>query len=143
MIGGGSNVMPQSSNLKCVPIVGEASCGLPILNSYQDDEVVYISENDYKKGLYAVIASGDSMTPEINDSDRVVCDPTAEIISGDLVHYKFYNDSAIKVYFRDEIKGITQFIPYNNTADFKTVTILDDDKEMIENITMAKVCSYC
>lgn len=123
-----------------IPVVGEASCGVPTINCYQDDEVIYINESEFKKELYAVIASGDSMTPKIDDGDRVVCDPTAEIINGDLVHYTLYDsDSAIKVYVRDDERGFMQFKPINSTADFKTITVLLDDKEMMDNLKMAKV----
>jgi SOS-response transcriptional repressor LexA len=78
------------------------------------------------------------MSPEIEDGDQVICDPTAEILNGDIVHYRIGGESAIKVYVKDEEAFIVQFIPYNTTDNFKTKTIrLDDD--LVEQLYIAKV----
>jgi len=78
------------------------------------------------------------MAPEIEDGDKVVCDPHAQVQTGDIVHYQVGNESAIKVYVRDEDAYIVQFIPYNTSENFKTTTIrLDDD--LAQELKVAKV----
>ena len=68
------------------------------------------------------------MAPEIEDGDEIICNPDIEPKNGDMVHYKLFGESAIKVYFFDEEVNIVQFIPYNPSENFKTKTIrLDDD----------------
>ncbi|NLY03898.1 MAG: helix-turn-helix domain-containing protein [Campylobacter sp.] len=134
------NVFETIDNIKGVPIIGEASCGLPISSSYQDNEFTYMPEGEYKKELYAVRASGDSMSPLIDDGDIVICDPTIELQNGDLVYYTLYQtDIAIKVFVENKERELIQFKPVNSTADFKTVTILLDDADMINNLKITKV----
>lgn len=129
------------SNVKSVKIIGEASCGLPISNEYQDkNSEIYISENFYKPELYAVRATGDSMMPEVNDGDILICDPTENFINGDLVHYILFSDSAIKIFLKDKSNNI-QFKPLNLTKNFITITIMANDTDMLENLTISKVVS--
>ncbi len=124
-----------------IPIVGEASCGLPISNNHQgDNQFCNYSGEHYNHNLYCVIASGDSMSPEIEDGDEIICDPTVKPIHGDLVHYVINNESAIKLYVVDEEANIVQFVPYNPDNNFKTKTIRLDDDEA-KNLSIAKVVS--
>lgn len=127
-----------SSNIKLVPIVGSASCGIPLPNSYQDIEnKAFCKSEIWHSDLYAIIANDDSMTPEIDDGDEVICDPKADILSGDIVHYQINDESAIKVYFKDENIGVIEFVPFNQNGDFKTLKFrLDDDSVYIK---MSKV----
>jgi SOS-response transcriptional repressor LexA len=122
-----------------IPVVGTASCGLPevsILDS--DDEYCYYSGEDYNQDMYALIACGDSMAPEVENGDKVVCDPHAQVQTGDIVHYQVGNENAIKIYVRDEDAYIVQFIPYNTSEEFKTTTIrLDDD--LAQELKVSKV----
>lgn len=83
--------------------------------------------------LYAVIANGDSMIPKIDDGDEVICDPKADILSGDIVHYQINDESAIKVFFKDENIGVIEFVPFNQNGDFKTLKFrIDDDSAYIK-----------
>lgn len=133
-----SNTKNIYQNIKLVPIVGSASCGIPLPNSYQDIEnKAFCKSEIWHSDLYAIIASGDSMTPEIDDGDEVICDPKADILSGDIVHYQINDESAIKVYFKDENIGVIEFVPFNQNGDFKTLKFrLDDDSVYIK---MSKV----
>ena len=119
------------SNLqvKKIPIIGTASCGKVNNNHLQESTgFAYYNGDYYKPSLYCIIANGDSMAPEIEDGDEVICDPDADVQNGDIVHYKIGAESAIKVYVKDEDAYMVQFIPYNSSEDFKTKTIrLDDD----------------
>lgn len=116
--------------VKTIPVVGTTSCGSVDINHYQDsDRVCYYNGEHYKKSLYCVIANGESMSPEIEDGDEIICDPDAKPQNGDMVHYTIGNESAVKVYVKDEDAYIVQFIPYNSNENFKTKTIrLDDDE---------------
>ena len=133
-----SNTKNIYQNIKLVPIVGSASCGIPLPNSYQDIEnKAFCNSEIWHSDLYAIIASGDSMIPEIDDGDEVICDPKADILSGDIVHYQINDESAIKVYFKDENIGVIEFVPFNQNGDFKTLKFrLDDDSVYIK---MSKV----
>jgi len=51
-----------------IKVVGTASCGAPDGNHFFDD------------------GNGDSMSPEIEDGDEIVCDPDVEPQNGDIVH---------------------------------------------------------
>lgn len=115
--------------VKKVPIKGTASCGAVDGNHLQDTgEYSYYNGDFYKPTLYCVIANGDSMAPEIEDGDEIICDPDVEPQNGDIVHYTLRAESAIKVYFKDDEAYMVQFIPYNTSESFKTKTIrLDDD----------------
>jgi len=115
--------------VKKIPIKGTASCGIVDGNHLQDTgEYSYYNGDFYTPALYCIIANGDSMAPEIEDGDEVICDPDVEVQNGDIVHYRIGNESALKVYYKDEDAYIIQFIPYNPTEEFKTKTIrLDDD----------------
>ena len=127
--------------VKKIPIIGTASCGKTNNNHLQDStSFAYYNGDYYKPSLYCVIANGDSMAPEIEDGDEVICDPDADVQNGDIVHYKIGAESAIKVYVKDEDAYMVQFIPYNSSEDFKTKTIrLDDDiaKELEINKVVA------
>lgn len=133
-------ILGEYSQVRFVPIVGEASCGLPITNQCQEyNKNTYISSNYWHKKLYAVRACGDSMAPEIQNGDEVICDPDEIIISGDIVHYKINGEDAIKVFFDNKELGALEFIPFNPNDVFKTKVIRKDNEDEINNLTMAKV----
>lgn len=122
-----------------VPVVGTASCGGPDVNHLQDDgRVAYYRGDFYHKDLYCVIACGDSMAPEIESGDEVICDPRVPVQHGDMVHYQMLGESAIKVLVEDKEAHIIQLVPYNQTPTFKTRTIRLDDDEAAD-LKMAKV----
>lgn len=120
----------EKKPVRTIPVVGTTSCGSVDINHYQDDNrVCYYNGEHYKKSLYCVIANGESMSPEIEDGDEIICDPDAKPQNGDMVHYTIGNESAVKVYVKDEDAYIVQFIPYSSNENFKTKTIrLDDDE---------------
>lgn len=113
-----------------VPIIGETSCGSAITSSFQDSgRTCYYRGDFFSPDLYCVIASGDSMAPEIEDGDEIVCDPRVNPSHGDLVHYTIHGESAVKVYVVDTDANLAQFVPYNPSDTFKTRTIRLDDEE--------------
>lgn len=133
-----SNTKNIYQNIKFVPIVGSASCGIPLPNSYQDIEnKAFCKSEIWHSDLYAIIANGDSMIPEIDDGDEVICDPKADILSGDIVHYQINDESAIKVFFKDDAIGVIEFVPFNQNGDFKTLKFRIDDDSVY--IRMCKV----
>lgn len=125
-----------------VPISGTASCGACDINSLQDfSKKAYYNGEFFKESLYCVIANGDSMAPEIDDGDEVIIDPDVKPVTGDMVHYKIDDESAIKVLVIDEDAHILQFIPYNPNDCFKTRTIRLDDEDTMDRLSMYKVVS--
>ena len=128
--------------VKLVPIIGTASCGGSEIDYLQDEnKKAFYNGEFWKKSLYCVIANGDSMSPEIDDGDEVIIDPDVKCVTGDMVHYKIDNESAIKVLVVDEDAYIIQFIPYNSNDTFKTRTIRMDDEESMAKLTYHKVVS--
>ncbi|PTB83591.1 hypothetical protein C9926_02115 [Sulfurovum lithotrophicum] len=129
----------KTSAVSKIPIIGIASCGGVNLNHLQGMGKTALYNGDfYTPELYCVIASGDSMASEIEDGDEIICDPNIMPKSGDMVHYKIRNDSAIKILWEDEDANIVQFIPYNTSDTFKTITIRKDD-EIYNNLILSKV----
>lgn len=125
--------------VKNIPIIGTASCGATDINYLQEEGKTALYRGDmWHKELYCVIACGDSMSPEIEDGDEVICDPRATVQHGDIVHYRILGESAIKVLVEDKEAHIIQLVPYNQTDTFKTRTIRLDDDELLE-LKMSKV----
>jgi len=122
----------ETKPVSLIPVVGSTSCGSPDLNHLQDGRTCYYNGDSYKDSLYCVIANGDSMAPDIEDGDEIICDPDVDVINGDMVHYQINGESAVKVYVKDEDAYIIQFVPYNNTETFKTKTVRLDDDEFQE-----------
>ena len=135
----GINLGSNFETVRTIRVIGTASCGGSDINHLQDNRVAYYNGNSYKPSLYCVIANGDSMSPEIEDGDEIICDGDInnKPIHGDIVHYRIGSESAIKVYTEDREANIIQLVPYNISDDFKVKTIrLDDD---IEDILFSKV----
>jgi len=130
----------EAHSVKKVPVRGTASCGSPDTNHAQDGlRPVYYHGRSWHKDLYAVVASGDSMAPDIEDGDEVICDPNIEPQNGDMVHYTIHDESAIKIFVKDDEAHILQFVPYNQTEKFKTRSLRLDDEESMAYLTIAKV----
>lgn len=126
--------------IKQVPITGSASCGALNQSVYEDsNRFANFNGDHWKESLYCVIAAGDSMSPEIDNGDEVIIDPTIKAISGDLVLYKIGDEIAIKLLYEDKEAYILQFIPYNQSEDFKTRTFRLDDEEVMSELLIHKV----
>jgi SOS-response transcriptional repressor LexA len=125
--------------VKKIPIIGTASCGQPDIDDRQDtsDYAAYSGEYWTSK-LYCIIACGDSMSPEIEDGDEVICDPEVQIQNGDMVHYTIGSESAIKIYYKNEEAFLIQFIPYNQSETFKEKIVRLDTDE-IDELKISKV----
>lgn len=138
----GVDLSSEEKIVNFVPIIGTASCGNCDINfSQEHHKKAYYNGDSWKKSLYCVIANGDSMSPEIDDGDEVIIDPEIKCQTGDIVHYKIDEESAIKVLVIDEEAHIIQFVPYNSSDCFKTRTIRLDDTLTIERTTYYKVVS--
>ncbi|MDX4061698.1 S24 family peptidase [Aliarcobacter skirrowii] len=128
------------AKVKAIPIISTASCGSVELNCLQDEKMqTFISENEWNKDLYAVVACGDSMATEIYDGDIAIIDPFAKVQNGDMVYYKIDDESAIKVFFEDDDNYLINFIPFNTNENFKIKTIRKDDKETNDKLVYHKV----
>ncbi|MDR2341551.1 MAG: S24 family peptidase [Campylobacteraceae bacterium] len=113
--------------------MGSSSCGESISSAHQAiGDYVYYNGDFYTPKLYCVIACGDSMSPDIEDGDEVICDPERKPQHGDIVDYKIYNEKAIKIFVEDTDANIIQLIPYNQNPEFKIRTI---DLTMMRQMT--------
>ncbi len=136
----GVNLANQETNVKAIPIISTASCGSVELNCLQDEKMqTFISENEWNKDLYAVVACGDSMATEIYDGDIAIIDPFAKVQNGDMVYYRIDEESAIKVFFEDDDNYLINFIPFNTNENFKIRTIRKDDKDTNDRLIYHKV----
>jgi SOS-response transcriptional repressor LexA len=120
----------KTTMVRKIPIIGASSCGDPISDDYHGNEFAYYNGEFWTQKLYCVIACGDSMSPDIEDGDEVICDPERKPQHGDIVEYKIRNERAIKIYVEDVDANIIQLIPYNQSAEFKIRTIRLDDEEV-------------
>ncbi len=110
-----------------IPIIGKASCGVPIeYHYYEYDEKLPVTADLYKEGRYAVIAEGDSMLPKIKDGDIVICDPEIYPENGNIVHYTLNGESGIKKLVRDEIGNAVMLMPLND--NYSPIPIKKEDE---------------
>ncbi|MDR2080310.1 MAG: hypothetical protein LBP54_00275 [Campylobacteraceae bacterium] len=121
---------------KKVPIITFVNCGGGLCDEKIGGFAPYKGNGKTEK-LYCLIAKGSNMSPEIEDGDEIICDLTAKIENGDLVHYKIDGENAVKIYVKDDDADILQLVPYIQSKDFKTKTIRLDGGGL--NFTCAKV----
>lgn len=130
-----SGVEIAEKPVKTIPVVGITSCGNAIEDCFQEKgRSCYYNGEFWTPKLYAIVACGESMSPEIDDGDEIICDPDAKIESGDIVHYRLHNETAVKVYNYDKDNHIIELIPYNPNPDFKTKVIRLESDEADEII---------
>ena len=77
-----------------LPIIGEASCGVPTHQFFEDVEMYPVSEDMYRNSRYIVRAVGDSMLPKIKNGDLVLCDKEAQIDNNSIIHYTINNEES-------------------------------------------------
>ena len=120
-----------------IPLVGEASCGVPI--EYYSDSLEYIDipATIYNKTMYAVTAQGDSMNPKISNGDIVICDLDASVETGNIVHYSINGESGIKKIKMNNATGTLTLQPLNPSYDM--IMYADDEIEKIKIARCIKV----
>jgi len=120
--------------IKTIPLIGLASCGIPQEYDLNGYEQIPVSEELYHEGMYAVRAEGNSMSPKINDNALVYCRADEHIDNGHIVHYSINGESGIKKYKMNDKGNIISLIPLN--TDFDVITIHADDEVILK---MARV----
>ena len=126
-------------SVKKIPIIGTSSCGSAELNFLQTEEdYCMFSSQLWHDKLFCVIANGDSMAPEIENGDHVICDPTILPRHGELAYYSVHGESAIKVFVENKDAGIVMLKPINANEHFKT-TIFRIDDDQFHEVKFAKV----
>jgi SOS-response transcriptional repressor LexA len=93
-----------------------------------DESTQYVTiKDDAGEGTFCLIVTDDSMAPEINQGDRLVCDPSAEVKPGAYVVAKLTSDVAVTVRryrlkgYDDNSEPIVDLVPTN--PDYPTRTI--------------------
>ncbi|MDR1006941.1 MAG: hypothetical protein LBL65_00040 [Campylobacteraceae bacterium] len=122
--------------IKKIPIIATVNCGGGLGGEKIGGFAPYKGGGKIEK-LYCLVAKGDNMSPEIENQDEIICERDAKIKVGDIVHYTLDDESAVKIYIKDEDADIVQFVPYIQSGDFKTKTIRLDDKNI--KLTIVKV----
>ena len=96
------------------------------------------SADKWHEKLFCVVANGDSMAPEIENGDQVICNPLLMPRHGDLTYYSVNGESAIKVFVENKDAGIVMLKPVNANEHFKT-TVFRIDDDMFGDVKFAKV----
>ena len=128
----------EHTSFVTIPVVGVASCGVP--NGSYDDAIDFIkvpSVLSKGAGLYAVVADGDSMLPDIKSGDLVVCAKDMEINHGDFVHYSINGESGIKKCGTNQNECL--LIPTNSEYD---VIKVNEGDELTVTRVMQVIKSY-
>ena len=129
----------SKTKVKKIPIIGTSSCGSAEQNFLQiEDSYCIFSADKWHEKLFCVIANGDSMAPEIENGDQVICDPLVMPRHGDLAYYSVNGESAIKVFVENRDAGIVMLKPVNANEHFKT-TVFRVDDDMFSDVKFAKV----
>lgn len=133
----------HSSNKSAVElrILGKINCGIIPKDEVLNPSYIYIAHNEYKPSLKAVIASGNQMSPIIDDGDIIVYDEDkkSKITHGDIVIYKIYEEQACKVLIEMNDINILEFKPIETNENFKSTALRADDKYIMERLEMYKV----
>jgi repressor LexA len=109
---------------RLVPVIGSASCGVPD-GSIDDISDMHLIPNQlFTQTAYIVVADGDSMTPEIDSGDLLICD-YKDIAEGDRIHYyiESTNESGVKRYGK---AGEHIMLSADNTA-YKPIILNKED----------------
>jgi len=129
----------MKSNVKKIPIIGTSSCGSSESNLLQvEDSYCIFSAEKWNDKLFCVVADGDSMAPEIENGDHVICDPSILPKHGELTYYTVNGESAIKVFVENKEAGIVMLKPINANKHFKT-TVFRIDEDIFDDVKFAKV----
>jgi len=114
-----SELFGDDIEVKTIPLIGPASCGIPNMVFNDDIENIPVSSELARDGVYAVIADGDSMLPAIKHGDIIICDKDMRCENGNIVHYTTIDgESGLKKYLVDD-NGMVTLMPLN--SDFKPI----------------------
>ncbi len=103
----------EEKQVKYIPLIGVASCGVPNISYNDDIEYIPVNPELAREGVYALKAEGDSMLPKIKEGDVIICDKNMECSNGDIVHYTTIDgESGLKKYLIDD-KGVVTLMPIN------------------------------
>src|SRR5690625_1029983 len=79
------NIIPITSNVVKVPILGEIACGNPIYAEENFESYTYEFADDLPVGnVFVLIAKGDSMEPTIADGAHVLIREQSDVDNGDI-----------------------------------------------------------
>jgi len=119
----GSDEVP----LKTIPLIGIASCGVPLVSYNDIVEYIPVPEKFAVDGVYAVTADGDSMETKIKHGDIVYCNKELECRNGDIVHYTTIDGhSGLKKFVYNEETTLVTLYPLN-TEGHNPIVIPKED----------------
>ena len=84
---------PDDRTYPTIPVLGTIAAGEPILMSEHEVDRIPLYPN-YGEGMFALIVSGDSMAPRIQDGDMVVALAQNDVENGDIAVVAVNGDEA-------------------------------------------------
>ncbi|MCR2067166.1 XRE family transcriptional regulator [Campylobacter helveticus] len=126
---------------KALKIEKEINCGIAPTSQNISESFIYIPNNESKSSLKALKASGNNMSPIIDEGDIIIydSDKKTQISHGDVVVYKLYEEEACKIFIDKKDIHIIELKPTQNNEIFKTTTIRADDKYIMKQLELYKV----
>jgi repressor LexA len=124
---------------KMIPIIGEASCGVPMGHILENNGYDYYPApvSNGGKHTYLVRAVGDSMEPKISEGDLCIVDPEVHPENGQIAHYTINGeDSGIKQYYISDDGATITLLPLN--PSYEPIRIFHYDNV---DIRLARVLS--
>jgi len=116
----------DTKQVKYIPLIGVASCGVPNIAYDDSTEYIPVSSELARDGVYAVTADGDSMLPDIKHGSTIICDKNLRCENGNIVHYTTIDgESGLKKYLIDD-KGVVTLMPLNSNF----TPIMCDEKDL-------------
>ncbi|MEE9349620.1 MAG: transcriptional repressor LexA [Flavobacteriaceae bacterium] len=123
----GSSITLKNIETVLIPLVGMASCGLPIFAEENIEAQVPISIKLIKKGhrYFLLRAKGDSMNNSgINDGDLVLIRQQNQAINGDRVVALINDEATIKEYHHTGELVVLK--PKSNNKKYQPIILTDD-----------------
>ena len=126
---------------KALRIEKDINCGVAPKSQNLNENFVYMPSGEYQSNLKALKASGNNMSPIIDEGDIIIYDSNekTQISHGDIVVYKLNKEEACKVFVDKKDVHIIELKPTQNSKTFKTTTIKVDDKNVMKQIKLYKV----
>jgi len=96
---------------------------------------------EWKEDMYAVVAKGLCMSPDVEEGDELFLDPSVEVTSGSLVHFQLNGKDGIRAVYIDLKSNILQLIPFNQSEDCQIETFRMDD-DSFQDLKLNRVVAF-
>lgn len=94
-------ILPQSTSMKRIPIIGDTAAGLPIIANREYDEYITVP-TDGKKFNAAVRVTGDSMEPYYHKGDLALIRYQEDVLDGQIALVCLDDEVTLKRIYHDK-----------------------------------------